>query len=237
MNGWRSDCLERLMPISGSSADLLRQLEMIATELEFEYCSYVMTVPIPITKPSMVWSSNYPARWVDRYLSSKYLDIDPIVRRAENDVRPLVWSSDLFEEQPEFWEDARAYGIRYGWALAVHGPHRATGLLSLARSHQPIGVFELDEKEMKLVWLSHVIQAMVGAAESKTRVPESAYQLTDREREVLRWSAAGKTAEEIGTILGITGRTVTFHVTASLCKLDVTNKTQAVAKALILGLI
>lgn len=237
MSDWRSDCLERLIPISGSSASLLKQIETIASELEFEYCSYVMTIPDPITNPRVAWSSNYPDRWVDRYLSNKYLDIDPIVRRTENDVRPLVWSSNLFEEQPGFWEDARAYGISHGWALAVHGPHRATGLLSLARSHQPIGVSELGEKEMKLVWLSHVILAMIGEAESKTRVPELAYQLTGREREVLRWSAAGKTAEEIGTILGITARTVTFHVTSSLCKLDVTNKTQAVAKALIWGLI
>ena len=44
-------------------------------------------------------------------------------------------------------------------------------------------------------------------------------------------------AFEIGTILGITERTVTFHVTSSLYKFDVTNKTQAVAKALLLRLI
>jgi LuxR family transcriptional regulator len=62
-------------------------------------------------------------------------------------------------------------------------------------------------------------------------------QLTEREREVLRWSAEGKTAEETGTILGITERTVTYHVTSAMGKLDVTNKTQAVAKALLLKLV
>jgi LuxR family transcriptional regulator, quorum-sensing system regulator SolR len=30
---------------------------------------------------------------------------------------------------------------------------------------------------------------------------------------------------------------VTFHITSSLTKLDVTNKTQAVAKALLLGML
>lgn len=237
MTNWRTDCLERLMSVSTSSADLLKQLEIIAAELEFEYCSYVMTLPVPIAKPRVTWSSNYPARWRDRYLSSKYLDIDPIVQRTAVSAHPLVWAGDDFNEQPAFWEDARAHGISYGWALTVHGPHMATGLLSLARSHQAVADSELDDKEIKFVWLAHLVQGMLGAIELKTRIPESAHPLTNRECEILRWSAAGKTAEEIGKILGITERTVTFHVTSSLCKLDVTNKTQAVAKALLLRLI
>lgn len=237
MNAWRSDCLDRLLPVATSSASLLKQLEKITKELEFEYCSYVTTLPIPITNPSVTWSSNYPSKWVDRYLSNKYLNIDPIVARTAMDARPLAWNGDNFKEQLEFWEDARAYGISYGWAIATRGPHMEMGLLSLARSHQPITNTELDEKEMKLVWLSHLVQGMVGTIELKVHTPDSAYQLTSRECEVLRWSAIGKTAEEIGKILGITERTVTFHVTSSLSKLDVSNKTQAVAKALLLKLI
>jgi len=68
-------------------------------------------------------------------------------------------------------------------------------------------------------------------------MPGPAAELTAREREVLRWSATGKTVGEIGAILGISERTVTFHVTSTLVKLDVVNKTQAVSKALILGIL
>lgn len=237
MSSWRTQCLERLTPVAASPASLFKELQAIVAELEFEYCSFVLTTPVPTSRPNVAWSSNYPAPWVDRYLSNKYLDIDPIVRRTAADVRPLVWSEALLEEQPGFREDARAYGICHGWALALHGPHMATGLLSLARSHQPVTAAELDAKEMKLVWLSHVIQGMAGEAEMQGQVPESACQLTTRECEVLRWSAAGKSADEIGTILGITRRTVTFHITSTLRKLNVTNKTQAVAKALLWRLI
>lgn len=237
MKSWREDCLGRLTPASASSTALLKELAAITGELGFEYCSYVLKAPVPITRPRVVWSSNYPDRWLDRYFSNNYLDIDPLIQRASRDAQPVVWASDSFEGQPEFWEEARSHGVRYGWALSTRGPHMSTGLLSLARSGQAITAAELDEAELKLVRLSHLMAGLVGTAESSMFIPESAYQLTDRECEVLRWSAAGKTAEEIGKILGITERTVTFHVTSSLSKLDVTNKTQAVAKALLLKVI
>ena len=112
-----------------------------------------------------------------------------------------------------------------------------TGMLSLARSHQAVTSSELAETEMKLVWLSHVIHGLISSAEIQRLMPTSDCELTTRESEVLRRSAAGKTADEIGRILGVSERTVTFHVTSSLTKLDVTNKTQAVAKAMLWGML
>lgn len=62
-------------------------------------------------------------------------------------------------------------------------------------------------------------------------------QLSARERAILRWTAAGKTSSETAAILGISGRTVAFHITNILFKLDAINKTQAVAKAVMLDLL
>jgi DNA-binding response OmpR family regulator len=61
--------------------------------------------------------------------------------------------------------------------------------------------------------------------------------LTDREREVLTWAGRGKTSSEIATILGIRERTVNFHCDEAIKRLDVINRTQAVAKAMVYGLI
>lgn len=61
--------------------------------------------------------------------------------------------------------------------------------------------------------------------------------LSERERAILVWTAAGKTSSETAAILGISGRTVAFHVTNILLKLDAVNKTQAVVKAVMLGLL
>ena len=53
--------------------------------------------------------------------------------------------------------------------------------------------------------------------------------LSDREAEILKWIRAGKTNQEIGLILDISPFTVKNHVQKILRKLNVTNRTQAVA--------
>jgi DNA-binding CsgD family transcriptional regulator len=55
--------------------------------------------------------------------------------------------------------------------------------------------------------------------------------ISARELDCLKWTAAGKTAWEASVILGISERTVRFHLNAAREKLKCTNTTQAVAKA------
>jgi LuxR family transcriptional regulator, quorum-sensing system regulator SinR len=62
-------------------------------------------------------------------------------------------------------------------------------------------------------------------------------RITPREREVLRWAAAGKSYWEIAIILGITERTVRFFMSNARQKLDVVSNTQAIAEAVWRGLI
>ena len=61
--------------------------------------------------------------------------------------------------------------------------------------------------------------------------------LTDRERAVLRLVAEGLPNKQIGRSLDISERTVKFHVTAILRKLDADNRAQAVAIATQRGLL
>lgn len=55
--------------------------------------------------------------------------------------------------------------------------------------------------------------------------------ISARELDCLKWTAAGKTAWEASVILGISERTVRFHLNAAREKLNCTTTTQAVAKA------
>lgn len=61
--------------------------------------------------------------------------------------------------------------------------------------------------------------------------------LSPRELTVLLWMKEGKTNWEIARIVGLSERTVRFHVGSIFEKLDVTSRTQAVARALGAGLI
>ena len=56
-------------------------------------------------------------------------------------------------------------------------------------------------------------------------------QLNDREVEALTWVARGKTSAEIAQILGLTKRTVDFHIDNARTKLGAATRTQAVIKA------
>lgn len=60
-------------------------------------------------------------------------------------------------------------------------------------------------------------------------------RLSPREREVLRLVAAGKSNKEIARELGVTERTIKFHVTGILNKLGASNRTEAAAIAQRLG--
>jgi len=61
--------------------------------------------------------------------------------------------------------------------------------------------------------------------------------LTDREQEVLNWLVQGASNEEIAKHLYITVATVKAHLTAIFEKLNVNSRTQAIVKALKLGLV
>ncbi|NDU85834.1 MAG: response regulator transcription factor [Ferrovum sp.] len=62
-------------------------------------------------------------------------------------------------------------------------------------------------------------------------------ELADREREVLTWSARGKTSSEIAMILGLSKRTVDFHSDNARTKLQVATRIEAAIKATHLKLI
>ncbi|MHB9052303.1 MAG: helix-turn-helix domain-containing protein [Thiomonas delicata] len=68
-------------------------------------------------------------------------------------------------------------------------------------------------------------------------MPEATAPLTDREIQVLRWTADGKTASEIADILNISERTANFHIANAITKLNAPNKTAAVIRAGMLGML
>jgi len=86
--------------------------------------------------------------------------------------------------------------------------------------------------ELLLAVLNNVLQKNAPAA--GTPAPPV---LTEREREVLAWVSRGKSSADIAKILGISERTVNFHVDRVMRKLDVATRMQAAIACLRLGLI
>lgn len=61
--------------------------------------------------------------------------------------------------------------------------------------------------------------------------------LTGREHECLHWASMGKTSWEIGVILGITERTINFHIQNACRKLRARGRQAAIAAAYRHGLL
>ncbi len=71
----------------------------------------------------------------------------------------------------------------------------------------------------------------------EVRAPDSPEPLTERETDVLRLLAAGRSNKEIGRGLNISEGTVKTHVSKILAKLDVPSRTQAALYAIRIGLV
>ena len=61
--------------------------------------------------------------------------------------------------------------------------------------------------------------------------------LTNRQRQVLALIAQGRSNKEIARTLGLTERTVKFHVAGIFERLSAASRTQALAKAFALGIV
>ena len=66
---------------------------------------------------------------------------------------------------------------------------------------------------------------------ARTAMWRQMVDLTGREAETLTWAARGKTSSEIATIIGLTKRTVDFHIDNARGKLGAATRTEAVLKA------
>ncbi len=105
----------------------------------------------------------------------------------------------------------------------------AVGYLSKSTSNDELATAIRAAAEGKPAFSPRAIQALIEVA---TLPPEPHYQLTERERSVLRLLVEGKNNIEIALLLGISRSTVKYHVSAIIAKLGVSNRAEAVAVGL-----
>jgi DNA-binding CsgD family transcriptional regulator len=153
---------------------------------------------------------------------------------------PLVWNQSTYLRKGEssLWEILAQFGYKTGIAMAIHLPEGRHFFFGVDRDQA------LPEDPMELQRLVADLQLFaVHAQDTAMRilVPTEAQPerpaLTPRELEALRWTMEGKTAWELGAVLGISERTAVMHLNNAMHKLNCVNKHQAVLKALRLGLI
>ena len=238
MENWQEDMLNMLISMDGlDELEVFQGIKIAAQSLGFEYVAYGMRLPLPITTPKILTINSYSPSWQKRYEQEKYLSVDPTVRHGLRSCKPLVWSQEVFNHTPQLWDDAQSEGLNFGWSQSNLDTLGVIGMLSLARSSGLISDAELAEKEIRMRWLSHMAHLVLSRVLINNFNKNEAPQLTARETEVLKWTADGKSAEDIANILKITVNTVNFHIKNITLKLNASNKTSAVLRAAAFGLL
>lgn len=233
---WLGDQLQLLVSAK-TKEEMYSGLTKAASLLGFDYFAYGMRLSFPVAAPRIELFNNYPEEWQTRYAASNYIAVDPTVRHGMQSTLPIIWEEPLFAQSRDLWEDANAAGLSVGWAQSAYTRPGVAGLLTLARSHDVLDPSELSQKTPLLVWFNQIAQLGIQQFLLPQLIEQRQIQLTDRESEVMRWTADGKTSFEISVILGITERTVNFHLNNIQNKFGVKNKVAAAVQAVLQGCI
>lgn len=234
MDRWQDDLIGAVTCPSPGEREVMDCIQHAARALGFEHFSYAFQAPMPLSRPRFTWLHDYPDEWQRQYVAAGYPAVDPRIIRARRSAEPFIWTQDLFADVPELWEDMCKHNLQFGWTQSTLNDPGGIGMLSLAR-HTPLNAQQIREQQHSMQWLALLAHKAFSKL-IRTRMMHNAPSLTERELEVLRWTADGKSAKDIAEILLLSKNTVDFHIRNSINKLEASNKTAAVVRAVLLGL-
>jgi DNA-binding CsgD family transcriptional regulator len=204
-----------------------------AAEFELHTFAYLYLPPQRSGRPKVI--SNYPDRWTAHYLRNRYQQLDPVVARAQCGGCPFRWGADLdcietSQAQQQLFDEASEFGIRCGLTIPIVDRRGCVAAVTFAADEPNPAFFRVAERyEQALQLMSTCFHIHVRRKLSSDRVVDGVV-LTPREYECLQWAARGKSAWDIGCILGIKRRTAAFHLDNARKKLGVRTIAQAVVR-------
>ncbi|MGE0282758.1 MAG: LuxR family transcriptional regulator [Rhizobiaceae bacterium] len=219
--------------VHGNSKELLDDLLRTVKSFGFEHL-ILSGVPLGGQKLApMVELNGWPAGWFERYVEQEHAAVDGVCIWSAKSRHPFFWS-----DVPDKWSgtkgsqrvanEATEFGIRSGFAVPMLSLDHWQSVLSFASplNHCDISKRQQAQLITMAIFAGMSIQAM-GANAATDDGP-----LSDRQKEVLLWTAGGKTAWEISIILKISEETVWFHQKAARTALGVATTTQAIVEAI-----
>jgi LuxR family quorum sensing-dependent transcriptional regulator len=203
---------------------------------KFGFTSFlVVDIPKPVDNAKPVFLLNgWPPAWAEHYQLQNYYKDDPVAARCRNSVDPFEWSDVAYDAErhpraAEVMDAGCQFGLREGFVVPIH---RNTGLMSGVTMAGERPDFEPRAKRaLHLIGLYAHTKAI--ALAGNQTIPKLDVELTDGEREVLTWTAAGKSSWEISVILNMSEAGVEWRIQRATKKLGATNRTQAVVNAIL----
>lgn len=225
---------------AGSRDDFRSEVVRFTKALGFNTVSAMAVVDHTVGRSEFVSIDNAPPGYAEAINDVPSMRRDPVMQHCRRHSVPIIWDQATYLSQGlgELWEEQAKFGYRTGIAMALHLPEGRHFAMGVERDQPlPTDGGELTRLVADLQLFAVHAQDAALRVLSPAPVQTDRPSLTPRELEALRWTMEGKTAWEVGAILGISERTAVLHVTNAMHKLDCASKHQAVLKALRLGLI
>lgn len=227
---WLSDCLARI-GASSSLPLLWSGVKDFAGRLGYSHLLAVDLAKFAGGSREAVLYSDAPPELFAAIVSERIFDRHPVVLRILQSYVPFLVSD--VSRQPEHigrrWTELFVDVVKNGEGLVV----------PVYWGEEPKFALNFGgEKPDTTPMARSMLQVVAHAAIDKMRElgsgksAKAAPSLSVRETQCLRLVAVGQTDADVGQILGISPRTVRFHVDSAKTKLGVTTRIQAVAKAL-----
>jgi DNA-binding CsgD family transcriptional regulator len=208
--------------------------------LGFETVAAMAVIDRGIGRSDFVIVDNTPKEFQEAFKDTSAIRRDPVMQHCKRQSLPIIWDQATYTAQGlgELWEEQARYGYQTGIAMALHLPEGRHFMFGVDRDRAlPSDRHELTRVVADLqLFAVHALDVAMRVL-VPSRPDDDSPSLTPRELESLRWTMDGKTAWEVGSILGITERTAVLHLNNAMRKLGCVNKHQAVLRALRLGLI
>ena len=209
-------------------------------QLGFDTVAAVTVVDHPLSDTEFIAIDNAPEAFREIMEDPNSRQLDPVMQHCKRQSVPIIWDQNTYLSagRVEMWEDQAKFGFRTGICLALHMPEGRHFLIGVDRDQAlPKDRIEVTRMVADLQLFAVHAQDTAMRVLVPQRLQPERPKLTPRELDSLRWTMEGKTAWEVGAILGIAERTAVLHINNAMHKLGCTNKHQAVLKALRLGLI
>lgn len=217
-------------------------LECIVKYYGFEYYWYMSSHSVKNyrSEPVDLLINNYPEDFISGFIHKKRIAICPVIFAAQRyDGLPAFWdelfdANELPDANQEQLEWAAQFNIHHGIVCSIHGTNNAHSLLHFALNRSEL-LRQSDDLKINLAAVSTAIHQKLNLL--TTPMQQKKVRLRPREIEVLFWTARGKTAWEIGQIIGISQNTAQEHIYNAMQKLNASTKTEAITKALVNGIL
>ena len=181
--------------------------------------------------------SNWPEFLIAAYDANNLLEHSPVVSKLRSSTAPFVFDVDSINKDRADGNALlaaqlfKSFGIKNGVYFSVHLTNGQLGAVSFSGSGEPPDY----DKIVELNYLANLIYSKINQLNSSDEKRD--FNLKKNEINCLKWTSQGKTSWEIASIMGLSEHTVNHYLTSAAQKLDTSNRTHAVSKAIRLKII